>query len=344
MKFDYCIGNPPYQEDTNGRIADESIYSDFMDAAYEIAEKVELITPAKFLFNIGETSSAWNKKMLNDNHFKVLEYYHNAKDVFSNVGFMGGVAIHYRDSENDFGKIEFFTPIEELKNLKNQIREKDEDSLNTIMYLQNKFDLEKLYEDYPNVKKKIGGNGTEKRLVSNCFKIPNVFSEEKLNDNYVKIHGIINNNQRLDKWIDEKYLLQSENFEKYKVIVPNSNGSEPVGKGDATAVIGDIFVEGPKVGYTQSFIAVGAFETIEEAQNAEKYLKTKFCRAALGIKKRTQSNTLDKWVFVPIQDFNNDSEIDWSKSIHEIDLQLYRKYKLEDAEIEFIETKVKEMK
>ena len=47
--------------------------------------------------------------------------------------------------------------------------------------------------------------------------------------------------------------------------------------------------------------------------------------------------------FVPLQDFTDESDIDWSKSIPEIDQQLYRKYRLEDDEIEFIESHVKEM-
>ena len=46
---------------------------------------------------------------------------------------------------------------------------------------------------------------------------------------------------------------------------------------------------------------------------------------------------------IPLQDFTNHSDIDWSKSIHEIDQQLYRKYGLDEKEIDFIETHVKEM-
>lgn len=63
----------------------------------------------------------------------------------------------------------------------------------------------------------------------------------------------------------------------------------------------------------------------------------------LGILKITQANTRDKWKYVPIQDFTSTSDIDWSKSIPEIDQQLYRKYGLSDEEINFIETNVKEM-
>ena len=74
-----------------------------------------------------------------------------------------------------------------------------------------------------------------------------------------------------------------------------------------------------------------------------KYIKTRFARTLLGILKITQDLNAEKWKYVPLQDFTPASDIDWSKSIHEIDLQLYRKYGLDEKEIEFIESHVKEM-
>jgi type II restriction enzyme len=49
------------------------------------------------------------------------------------------------------------------------------------------------------------------------------------------------------------------------------------------------------------------------------------------------------WRTIPLQDFTSSSDIDWSKSISDIDQQLYRKYGLDDDEIAFIESHVKEM-
>lgn len=74
-----------------------------------------------------------------------------------------------------------------------------------------------------------------------------------------------------------------------------------------------------------------------------KYIKSKFARVMLGILKITQDNTASKWEFVPMQDFTNNSDIDWSRSIPEIDQQLYKKYGLSQEEIDFIEKNVKEM-
>ena len=97
------------------------------------------------------------------------------------------------------------------------------------------------------------------------------------------------------------------------------------------------------VGHTQTFISIGAFDTREEAKNLQKYLKCKLARALLYVLKVTQDNKKSVWKYVPLQDFTAHSDIDWSKSVAEIDQQLYRKYDLTADEIEFIETHVKEI-
>lgn len=86
--FSPCIAraNPPYNEDfensgDNGKFA-KPIYNDFMDEAYQIADKVELIHPARFLFNAGSTPKEWNQKMLNNPHFKILQYEPDSAKVF----------------------------------------------------------------------------------------------------------------------------------------------------------------------------------------------------------------------------------------------------------------------
>lgn len=63
----------------------------------------------------------------------------------------------------------------------------------------------------------------------------------------------------------------------------------------------------------------------------------------LGILKVTQDNPPDRWAYVPLQDFTEKSDIDWGKSVAEIDRQLYKKYGLSEDEIAFIESKVEEM-
>ena len=112
MKFDIAVFNPPYQE-SKEETSDAPVYNIFMDAAYEIADKVEVITPARFLFNAGKTPKSWNEKMLNDEHFKVLSYEQDSSKVFPGTSITGGIAITYRDKKISFGGIEVFSPFAE---------------------------------------------------------------------------------------------------------------------------------------------------------------------------------------------------------------------------------------
>ena len=335
MRFDYAIGNPPYQEDTMDT-SDKPIYNIFMDGAYDVADKVELITPARFLFNAGKTPKAWNEKMLSDPHLKVLEYTQNSATVFSNTDIKGGVAITYRDRTNDFGAIETYSIFPELNTILHKVVTGH--GFETIMgsiFQQNKWDLDIVLKEHPEIKKSIGSCGTERRLTTPIFNL-GIFREEKQKGD-VKILGLINNKRRY-KFIERKYIQDNGNLDKYKVILPASNGSGALGEALSMPLCGM-----PLCGYTQSFIGIGAFEKKVEAEAALKYVKSKFVRVMLGILKVTQHNHKPAWRYVPLQDFTSASDIDWSGTVEEIDQQLYKKYKLTKAEIKFIETHVKAM-
>ena len=154
--------------------------------------------------------------------------------------------------------------------------------------------------------------------------------------------GLINN-ERVYRYIPIKYIYNHNNLFKYKVIIPKSNGSGAIGEVLSTSVIGEPVIGEPVIGYTQSFISIGSFETKTEAESAYKYVKSKFMRTMLGILKVTQDNNTDVWKYVPLQDFSSNSDIDWSKSVAEIDQQLYAKYGLTEDEINFIESMIKPM-
>ena len=156
-------------------------------------------------------------------------------------------------------------------------------------------------------------------------------------DNYIQIFGLLNK-KRTFMWVKRDYVLTPINFEKYKLMISKASGSGKFGETLSTMVIGT-----PKVGHTQSFISIGNFDTEIEVLNLEKYIKSKFCRCLLSILRTTQDTTVYKWRYVPLQDFTLLSDIDWSGTVHSIDLQLYKKYGLTNEEILFIETNVKEM-
>ena len=146
------------------------------------------------------------------------------------------------------------------------------------------------------------------------------------------------NNRRTFKWVRRDYISEHISLSKYKVFFPKSNSSGVFGETLSLPLIGS-----PLVGSTQTFLTIGSFDTKEEAKAVFKYICSKFARALLGVLKITQDATSSKWKYVPLQDFTSASDIDWSKSISEIDQQLYKKYGLDNTEIEFIESHVKEM-
>lgn len=337
MKFDFVVGNPPYQQEKEDNGRQPPVYDRFMDATYNVSDKVLLITPARFLFNAGQTQKEWNKKMLSDSKLKVLMYEQDSSKVFPNTDIKGGIAITYRSKEDEFGAIGVFTPIPELNNILHKVKEKTDKSLAEIIYAPTKFDLDTLYKDHPDFKSLIKADGKDKLLRTNIFERLSVFHSSKEDDD-IAVIGLISA-KRTWRYIKRCYIDDSnEQLNKWKVLLPKSNGSGTLGELLSTPLIAK-----PLEGYTQTFIGIGAFETEEEAQAAYKYVVSKFARTMLGVLKITQDNPPEKWKYVPLQDFSSSSDIDWSQSIQSIDLQLYDKYGLSEEERNFIETHVKEM-
>ncbi|MGN0636624.1 MAG: Eco57I restriction-modification methylase domain-containing protein [Acutalibacteraceae bacterium] len=342
MKFDFIIGNPPYQEeveDSDNKTFMPPVYNLYMDEAYHISDRVELVHPARFLFNAGQTPKSWNEKMLADPHFKVLHYEPDGCNVFPTAEIKGGIAITYRDATNVCGAINTFTKFEELNRiLQKIIRITENRNLTEIMYNQNRFNLDELYKVYPHFKSVIGSGGKDRRFRNNIFDKINLFSEKQFNKDDLEIIGVVRN-KRQWRYFPKRFIdLSHENLYKWKVLIGAASGSGVFGETLSTPII-----LCPSQGYTQTYIGIGSFETEEEAVNLEKYIKTKLFRAMLGVRKITQHNDIRTFSFVPLQDFTSASDIDWSQSVADIDRQLYRKYGLDETEIAFIESHVKEM-
>ncbi len=94
---------------------------------------------------------------------------------------------------------------------------------------------------------------------------------------------------------------------------------------------------------TESYLLLDVFDTQTEAENMKKYMRTQFVRFLISSILFTQNIVRDKFRFVPIQNFTENSDINWNKSIKEIDEQLYAKYHLSEEEIAFIESMIKPM-
>lgn len=152
------------------------------------------------------------------------------------------------------------------------------------------------------------------------------------------IYGIYKG-KRCGRFINKKYVdMTDKQIEQYKIITPKADGNGTFGD-----KLTNPEILKPMTGFTHTFLGVASFEREQEALSALKYIKTKFARTLLSVLKITQDLNADKWKYVPLQDFTDKSDIDWSVSISNIDKQLYKKYGLSEEEIAFIENNVKEM-
>ena len=337
-KFYAVIGNPPYQEELEGNQRNPPIYNLFMDEAYKISSKVELITPARFLSDAGQTPKEWNRKMLQDPHLKVMEFEPDASTVFSGVEIKGGVVVTYRDEESNFGAIETFVPYEPLRSALFKVQATSADTLSGMVTgaVPYKF-TDKARKDHPEYVELMGKScDLRTNALDNLY--GKLFFRNKRDDlEYAAIYGLFKK-KRECLWIERQYIDVPENFSGYKVLLSKANGAGTYGE-----KLSSFEIAAKGVGHTQSFISIGNFETEAEAKNLVKYLETKFARSLLGILKVTQDISPRVWSLVPVQDFTDDSDIAWWKSINEIDKQLYAKYGLNREEIDFIESHVKEM-
>ncbi|WP_158222200.1 Eco57I restriction-modification methylase domain-containing protein [Fibrobacter intestinalis] len=341
-KFFAVIGNPPYQEESEKNGRQPPIYNHFMDAVFKIADCVELITPARFLFNAGQTPKAWNEKILNDEHFKVLHYEPEASKIFPNTDIKGGVAITLRNQEKIFGKIGKFVTSDIMQIIVDKINPLCNHYLDEIHFNRSSYRLTKiLYQKHPEFNRRV--KASEKLSIgSNIFKkFPEIFFDEEFknkSNSYRRIFGL-DETKRCYKFVKKEYIANHENLDKWKIFVAKSNGEGKFGE-----ILSELEIASPNSVSTQTFISFGRFNSKAECESLIKYLKTKFVRALLGICKVTPDNARKEvWKYVPLQDFTSKSDIDWSKSVHEIDLQLYKKYGLSKEERDFIESHVKEM-
>lgn len=347
MKFKAIVGNPPYQIEGEST-RKTPIYNLFYDTAFELSSLVTFITPGRFLFKAGQTPMEWMEKMLSDTHFKVVDYFQKSSDVFPTVDIKGGVAIGLRNANKEFGAIGFFSDYPELKSIMAKVFTNPSFQFGQFASLVSSQGIyrfsEKALSEFPRIYE-VQGKGTASKITSNAFEnLTEIFvnTEKECKGEGVQIIGRIKGS-RETKWVNASYLQPCEYLNYYNVLVPEANGTGAIGEVLSTPVIGVPVIGVPVIGHTDTFLSIGKFADAQEASACLNYVKTKFARCLLGTLKATQHNPRDTWANVPLQNFTAISDIDWNQSIADIDKQLYRKYKLDDDEIEFIEKMIKPM-
>lgn len=335
MIFDAIVGNPPYQRGVNN----EPIYHFFIDLGIETCDLGTLIHPGRFLFNAGKTPKLWNQRIINNEHIRLVKYWENADGIFNSVDIKGGLAIILWNKKQKIGPIGILMQRDEMYSIVKKVAAFNEESFSQIVYPRDLYKLsEKLYEDHPEFEGR-QSKGHRLDVGTTIFKIfPELFTEDMPSkEGYVLLAGR-ENGERITKWIKKEYMKLPDNLEKYKVVVPKTNGTGHFGE-----QLSSPFVAEPYHAQNTTFLSIGKFDTYSEAEACLKYIKTKFARCLLSVLKVTQDNPKGVWAKIPLQNFKSNSLIDWTKDINEIDEQLFAHYGLSEPEQNFIKNTVKEM-
>ncbi|MBR2336656.1 MAG: Eco57I restriction-modification methylase domain-containing protein [Clostridia bacterium] len=340
MVFDAIVGNPPYQEavsssDSN-RSLSRQLFPEFMKASILLKPKyASLITPSRWFAGEAQDGSfiSLREFIQSNNHIKKITHFPVGNDVFDNVVIKGGVS-YYLYEEGYVGEVSFSNSRNGV--LITQDRPLFEEGLDII--ISNSDDVELISK----VTKEGFVSLTTITKGRNAFGIigkPEVLRKIIHKEKFVGAVKLQCKNEEI-YWVEAKEIIKNEDLmRKYKVFISKSAGDPSK---DAK-VIGRAYVGEPFSACSDSLIPIGDFDNLLEAENLRKYLSTKFLRYIVSILKVSQNVTQIVYKFVPMQDFTAHSDIDWTKSVAEVDQQLYRKYNLSAEEIAFIEEKIKPM-
>lgn len=342
MKFNVIVGNPPYQQSDGGAQASaKPIYNLFVDVAKQLSpSNIAMIMPTRW-FAGGRGLNEFRDQMLNDTHISELHDFLKPELIFQNINLRGGICYFLWDKEYDNSTelTKVFTYKDDLtpKMIERSLKTDDSDILirhSIGIEMINKINSHKDFESFEShisSLRPFGFRGyftkDEKfRETKNGLTNPVICYGKGKQVGYLERDEISKNKE----WID-----------RFKVYTPRANNIGTELNDDNL----NSFLGNPNTICTESYLVIGVDLNLNEqsAKNLMKYLTTKFARFQHSLGKASQDATSKTFRFVPVQNFTSESDIDWSKSIQEIDKQLYDKYKLTQEEIDFIESMIKPM-
>lgn len=362
MKFDFCIGNPPFQEtksktETQTQANSNWIYQFFQFEADKISNCSCLIYPFGGWFDAPLRLNGLGNKILTDKRTVMVRAYEGTTDkrawyrqdkqpnpVFgSNVNLSAGVSIVLRNSkENDsflysnriYSDEEVSVPFEEIENI----------TPNPV---------------FVGINNKLVGPKLNNRIKKGIFEIESDFVEK--NPNKVSFNkGDWENPIQLltnDKsgssgratlyWTDTKHIPKGQEYiNLYKVIMASAYPKKTLVSGvfslqNVKKRIEELIeVMTPNSAFGRSRLALFMSNNKSECDNFIKYTKTDFF-AGLVLQEPNRSSSFG--YVIPDQNFSDNSDIDWSKNVEDISKQLYKKYKLTQSEIGFLESGTQEV-
>lgn len=326
MNFTAVVGNPPYQESDGGAGASSvPVYDKFFDTAKLLHPSIiSMIMPSRWMTG-GRGLDDFRQTMMSDTHIKELHDFYDARACFSNVEIKGGVCYLLWD-RNYEGQCEFSTTsmtgevqkttrylqdegsdivIRDglLIKLKNIVASKNEATFDTIVSSMKPYGLR---GDFFKDQKK--------------YHLPAVRKHKQ--DGDITIIGLDEKLHRVRRYVPQSYPLPQRNLlEDIKLFIPRNYGSGRMGD-----MPSNLEYAMPFDACTETFIQIGPFQSVEEAQNCEAYMRTKFFTVLVGIRKQDQGAGKGVYRYVPLQDFS----VKWT------DEMLYEKYGIDEEMQKYI--------
>ena len=319
-KFYAVIGNPPYQESDGGHEASAApIYHLFVDQSKVIAERISMVTPSRW-FSGGKGLNAYRESMISDHHLKTLVDFPKLYEPFPTVKIRGGVSYFVWDSAYDGPCLV-------------QTMEGGKPASPAIKRYLDEYDvLIRRNEAIPILDKvaKHGEPTLDKRISARKpFGLPT-------NYHGPSTPGSIANPIRLfesqrEGWISRDNIsVNSDWIDDWKVLLNRVQGTSAAIE---TKFMSTPRIAGPGSACTETYLVAGRFNNKEEAQNYVSYLKTRFVRFLISLRKISQDAARGVYAFVPDLDYSHS----WT------DADLYKRYGISNEEITYIESIVKEM-
>ncbi|WP_300276423.1 Eco57I restriction-modification methylase domain-containing protein [Peptacetobacter sp.] len=341
VRFGAIVGNPPYQEiiskSKGNKSLGKQLFPNYIKLSMDITDEyATLITPSK-----------WFTADAQDNSFPKLREYAKRNNHFKKIKTMANGASVFEGTE--LGSVNYFLFEKQYTGNTEFIHDKEENSAYRPLFEENMEQIISM-NSMVSILNKVRNHAGFNTLMTitkgrNAFGITGKEATSKTSETYFDGSYSVRCSYERIRYIKEEEITKNKELaNRYKVFMSKANGAAGIlGEREEVAILGKPYIGSNRSVCTDSLIPIGDFSTEQEAINLSKYLLTKFLRFMVGILKSSQNIYQIVYKFVPMQDFTNQSDIDWENTIDEIDKQLFDKYGLSNEEREYIESSIRKM-
>lgn len=321
MKFDVIIGNPPYQLNDGGHGASASpIYHKFIESAINLKPHyIVMITPSRW-FAGGKGLDEFRERMLGESRLRNLVDYPKLYDGFPGVKIRGGVSYFLWDRDYSGScSVQTMWDGEPLgPPMKRRL-----DAYDVLVRRNEAVSILEKVRAY-----RVGGQPEptlDERVSSRKpFGFPTNFHGAETPRGLrqsVKIYG----SQRIS-WISRSDIQQNQEWiDDWKVLMTAVQGTSAAVE---TKFLSNPIIANPGEACTETYLVAGRFDSEMSARRYAAYLRTRFVRFLVSLRKATQHANRSVYAFVPDIPLNRE----WT------DEKLYERYGLSKVEIAFIES------